>query len=377
MIAVTGIGMVSTYGVGKEAFLSGLREGKGIGNGNHNGTIKDFIPKKFISPMKARRMSRFSQLALISALEGWKDSSIQGHYDPMNIGVIVGTGLGSVSSTDSYYVGLLERGPEETNPMLFPETVQNIAAAHISIELGLGGPNTTFSEAAIAGESALFYACELLRNNMVQAVLVTGADELTEPLFAGMKSLRILSKTQKIRPFDLMRDGMVLGEGACTLMLEKTDDAMKRGRHIYGEIVSFGFSSEPSDRLHYSSSEAMVKAINQTIIGGKPEMVIASANSTVELDYKEAIALKATVGDNVPVTALTSVTGFFMSSGVMKVGAALLCMHEGIIPPICGLEKPEVEGLCYMFETKEMKVSSALVNDFSHGGSNACVLLRG
>lgn len=387
MIAITGIGIVSAYGVGKDAFLSGAIKGTGIGLIEHfntepysvrnGGCVKDFVPKLYIPPMKARRMSRFSQLALVSALEAWKDSSFKENYDTSEIGIIVGTGLGSVSSTDSFYVGLLKRGPQETNPMIFPETVQNIAAAHISIELGFGGPNTTFSEAAIAGENALFYACGLLKNDMARAVLVTGADELTEPLLGGMDALRVFSKSDKSRPFDIMRDGLLPGEGACTLMLERKEDAIKRDAHIYGEILSFGFSSEPVQRLNYSSSGAMADAIKSALINESPELIIASANSTKELDIREALAIRDTLGRNVPVTAITSLTGFFMSSGVMKAGAAMLFIEKGVIPPIWGLGKPEIDGLRYVLKTEGLKIRTALVNGFSHGGSNVCIFLRG
>jgi 3-oxoacyl-[acyl-carrier-protein] synthase II len=386
MIIVTGIGIVSPYGIGKDAFIEGAKKGTGIDlikdfntdsyPVKRGGAVKDFAPKKYIQPMKSRRMSRFSQLALISAIEAWNDSSMRGYYESSEIGVIVGTGLGSVSSTDSFYLGLLERGPQETNPMVFPETVQNIAAAHISMEFGLLGPNTTFSNAEIAGESALFYACELLGNNMANAVLVTGADELTKPLLEGMDALRILSKTGILRPFDIMRDGLLPGEGACTLVLERKDNAERRDAHIYGEIASFGFSSEPVERLYYSSTTSMVEAISKTIGHERPDLIFASANSTKELDYKEAIAIRETLGYAVPVTATTSMTGFFMSAGVMKVGAAMLFIERGFIPPIWGLERPEIE-LRYVLKPQEQKVRTILVNGFSHGGTNGCILVRG
>jgi 3-oxoacyl-[acyl-carrier-protein] synthase II len=382
MIVVTGIGIVSPYGIGKELFLSGVLKGSGINQTetpqgiNKGGFIKEFPAKNFIPIMKLRKMSRYSQLALVSAIEAWKDSAIQGYYQSSNIGVVVGTGFGSVSSTDSFYEGLLEKGPEETNPMLFPETVQNIASAHISIEFGIKGPNTTISQAGVAGEHAVFYACELLKDGVADAVLVTGADELTEPLFNGMKALRIFSKGNIIRPFDVRRDGLLPGEGACTVVLERLNDANKRGVHIYGVIDSFGFSTEPVERLHYSSSESMADAIKNTLSDRTPELIIASANSTLELDYKEALSIKETLGSYVPITTMTSMTGYFMSSGVMKVGVSMLFMKKGVVPPIWGLEKPEVEGLNYVLTPQELRIKNILLNSFSHGGSNACVFVK-
>jgi 3-oxoacyl-[acyl-carrier-protein] synthase II len=383
MIGITGIGIVSAYGIGKEAFISGAFRGSGMselefGQGmKRGGFVRDFSPRQFIPSMKLRKMSRYSQLALVSAIEARKESSLQGHYRTSDIGVIVATGVGSVSSTDSFYDGLLEKGPDEMNPMLFPETVQNIASAHISIEFGLHGPNTTFTQAGAAGEHALFYAFELLNDGLADAVLVTGSDELTVPLFQGMNTLRILSKNSSLRPFDRKRDGMLPGEGACTLILERVTDALKRGAHIYGVLDAFGFSTEPAERFHYTSAESMADAIKDAVRDYLPDLIIASANSTVELDSKEALAIKETLGNSIPVTSLSSMTGFIMSSGVMKIGAALLFRERGIIPPIWGLEEPEIEGLGYVLEAKEMKIRNILINGFSHGGSNACVIVKG
>lgn len=383
MIGITGIGIVSPYGIGKEAFIAGALARPGINEFNtgheikRGGFIKDFYPKHIIPPMKLRKMSRYSQLALVSAIEAWKDSSIQGYYKTSNIGVIVATGLGSVSSTDLFYEGLLEKGPDETNPILFPETVQNIASAHISIEFGLNGPNTTFSQAGIAGEQAIFYARELLNDGLADAVMVTGSDELTEPLFEGMNILRILSKGSYLRPFDIKRDGILPGEGACSLILERITDASKRGAHIYGVLENFGFSSEAVDRFNYTSAESMVYAIKDAVRNFSPDLVIASANSSIELDLKEALAIKETLGNTIQITSLSSLTGFIMSSGVMKVGSALLFKERNIVPPIWGLEEPEIEGLGYIFEARELKLRKILINGFSHGGSNICILLKG
>ena len=386
MIVVTGIGIVSAYGVGKDAFLQGVKKGAGIDVITHfdtdaltvntGGAVKNFVPKQYIQPMKFRRMSRFSQLALVSAIEAWSDSSIQGCYKPSEIGIIVGTGLGSVYSSDSFYVGLLEKGPQETNPMIFPETVQNIAAAHISMEFGIVGPNATFGHAAIAGENALFYACELLENGTANALLVTGSDELTKPVLEGMNSLRILSRKGIMKPFDVERDGLVPGEGACTLILERKDDAQRRAARIYGEVVCFGFSSEPVERLNFSSTASMVEAMRKTVRDETPDIILASANSTKELDRKEAAAIREVFAREVPVTATSSMTGFFMSSGVMKAGAAMLFMSKEFLPPIWGLENPEIE-LQYVIEPQEQKINTVLVNAFSHGGTNACIVLRG
>ncbi len=384
MIAITGIGIVSAHGVGKDLFIKGITRGQALermslsalGRDFLVGRVKGFVPKKYIPAMKVRRMSRFSQLGLVSAIEAWQDSEIGDRYNPESVGVIVGTGLGSVSSTDAFYLGLLQRGPEETNPMLFPETVQNIAAAHISIHLKLKGPNTTFSEAACSGEHALYYGAELLRQGNADAVVVTGVDELTEPFIEGLTTLRVLSKSERLCPFDISRDGIVPGEGAATVVLERLDDATKRGAKIYGLINSFSMRSDAVERLNYSCSEAMAETMKEATKAAAPDLIIASANSTVQLDRLEASAIREVFGERVPVTSITSSVGFWMGGGVLRIAGGALFIKYGIIPPIWGLTTAELEGINYNLHTKEEKIGKVLVNGFSHGGTNICIVLR-
>jgi 3-oxoacyl-[acyl-carrier-protein] synthase II len=297
MIAVTGIGIVSPYGVGIDAFKEGSIMRQGLNTVEHfdlnkyglnlAGCVPGINAKKYIPPMKARRMSRFSQMAAISSKEAWNMSGLKvSEENSDKFGVIVGTGLGSVESTDSFFEGLVKRGPLETNPILFPETVQNIAAAHISIELGINGPNTTFSQGDIAGESAIYYASGLLRKRIADAVLVCGADELTEPLMIGMSSMKLFSNTGTLAPFDRKRDGSVPGEGAASLVMERADDAKRRGADIIGHIKGFGFGSDSVERLSYAGAGSMANTIEETLGRSEitPELISASANSSRGLD---------------------------------------------------------------------------------------------
>lgn len=390
MIAVSGIGIVSPYGVGTEAFLKGMYSGPGLNNTaafdlnqfgfEEAGVVRDFVPKEHIPVMKARRMSRFSQLALIASREAWVTSGLSAEGSQERYAVIVGTGLGSVSSTDSFFEGLVLRGPDETNPMVFPETVQNIAAAHISMELGFRGPNTTFSQGDIAGEYALHYASGLLLDGYADAVLVCGVDELTEPLLQGMKALRLLSRTGRLCPYDSRRDGIIPAEGAAALVLERSESVKQRKGNILGLMSSWGFSSDLVDRMSYSGSDMMVKAMDGALqgVGKTPDFVGASANSSKGLDAKEAIALKDLFGSEVPVSSLKSLMGSFMASGVLKVAAALLSIREGRVPPVYGLTDPEVRGPAYIREAPlSGRFDTCLINGFSHGGANISLVLEG
>lgn len=391
MIAVTGIGIVSPYGLGVEDFRNGSLKAQGLNPIEHfdakkygfenAGCIPGFQAKKYIPAMKARRMSRFSQIALIASREAWKMSGFESNeYDPERFGVIVGTGLGSIESTDVFYEGLVKRGPLETNPMLFPETVQNIAAAHISIELGISGPNTTFSQGDISGESAIFYAAGLIRKGVSDAILVCGADELTEPLVAGMKSLRVLSGSETLTPFDKKRNGIVLGEGAAAIVIERAENADKRGATVLGHIRGFGFGSDCTERLNYATSDSMARTIESALkeSGISPDFISASANSTKSLDRNEAIAIRAALGRSVSVCALKSQVGSFMSSGVMKLATSLISLADSVIPPVFGLETPEIQDLSYVCgKPLKKRITSCLINGFSHGGSNMCIVISG
>jgi 3-oxoacyl-(acyl-carrier-protein) synthase len=220
----------------------------------------------------------------------------------------------------------------------------------------------------------------LLRNKKSDAVLVCGADELTEPLLAGLKALRVLSNTETLTPFDRKRNGMVLGEGAASLVIERAGDAEKRGATILGYIRGFGAGSDNTKRLHYSGSESMARTIESALKESDvfPDFVSASANSTKELDKHEALAIKTAIGIKTPVTALKSQVGSFMSSGIMKIAASMVSIGDDTIPPVFGLEEPEVQGLNYVMKKPlTRKVDSCIINGFSHGGSNMCIVVSG
>lgn len=399
MIVITGIGVVSAFGMGKESLLSGFLECRSGISGSKSfdtssfginllGEAKDFVVKKYIPPIKARRMSRFSQLSLCSAIEAVEDSQLKiTEENAFRIGVIVGTGLSSTESTDTFYGGLLKGGPLGCNPMVFPETVQNIAASHIAIHFGIKGPNTTFSEGNISAELAIFYAVELLNDSKVDAVIVSGADELSYAAIQGFFSLGILShgKNEGMMPFDKRRNGFVLGEGGAALVLERVDDAEKRGAKVYCGIVSCNFSSWSVERLEYDKTgQSMIQAMSMALDKAnikKPDIILASANSTVALDSAETNAIKEVFGRDtydIPVSATKSYTGVFFGDGILRIAEAALCIKEGIVPKTLGLETPSPEcNLDYVVDGPRRKeINYAMVNSFSHGGCASSIILK-
>lgn len=334
--------------------------------------------------MKVRRMSRFSLFSLASAIEAVRDAGLEiSDYNRFSTGIAVGTGLASTDSTDRFYEGLLKEGPDSTNPMVFPETVQNIAASHISIHMGTRGPNITFSHADISSELALFYGCELLRDGRADAVIIAGADELSISAVTGYASLGLLSNT--MMPFDTSRNGFVLAEGGCSIVIERLEDAQKRKAGIYCTISACAFSSSPATTMHYDSTRksmvhSMRSALEQAGVS-MPGFISASANATRDLDRLETEAVKEVFGSragNIPVSATRSYFGYFPSDGMLRTAMAALCLRHGIIPRTLGLRNPSPEcDLDYVTDgTRNKTLDSVMINSFSNGGSAASIILK-
>jgi 3-oxoacyl-[acyl-carrier-protein] synthase II len=326
-------------------------------------------------------MSRFSQFSLVSAIEAMKDAGLDiNENNRYRVAVAVGTGLASTDSTDKFYEGLLRDGPEGTNPILFPETVQNIAAAHISMHFGTRGQNITFSHADISSELALYYACELLNDGLTDIAIVSGADELSATELAGYSGFNVLSND--MGPFDKKRNGFVLGEGGATIILERKEDADKRGAKAYCTIGAAEITSYPAlitsyDKSRESMKKAMLTALTKA--GLKiPGFTSACANSTSDLDQLEAESIRELFGHTVPVTAFRSYNGYFPADGVLRVASTALCLNRAIVPAIAGLINPmDGCGLDLVIgHPRPLHADSALITSFSTGGSAASIVLK-
>jgi 3-oxoacyl-[acyl-carrier-protein] synthase II len=400
-IVITGIGIISACGIGKEAFWKSCLEGRaGIapiqsfdtsGYLSHLGAeARDFNPKDFMPSLKYRRMSRVSRLAVAASIEAIKDAALAvSPQSAPSIGVVLGTGYGSTAQTDEFFVGLLKEGPEGANPSLFPDTVPNAPASQISIHHGLQGPNTTFSHNEVSGEQALAYAFRLLQEDRAQAVIAGSADELSFVLFHSFAALRALSpkdrREEGMRPFDRRRNGRVLGEGAAVFVLEKESRARERGARNYGSLVTCAATGGPAGISHYETGgEQMARAMDKTLrqAGLSPAQVdylSAAANSTRELDQAEARAIQKVFGGGTGSPAVSSLKGHigdFCGSGTLRAAALLLAMRNGKIPPTLGLKDPEFD-LDHVVDTpRERTIQYALLNGFSFGGSNVCLLFK-
>ena len=400
-IVVTGMGIISACGIGKDAFWRNCLEGRsGIAPiqsfdtsayRSHLGAeARNFNPKDFMPPLKYRRMSRVSRLAVAASIEAMKDAALTASPPSApSIGVVLGTGYGSTAQTDEFFVGMLREGPEGANPSLFPDTVPNAPASQVSIYHGLQGPNTTFSHNEVSGEQALAYALRLLREDRAEAILAGSVDEMSFVLFHSFSALRALSpgdrEEEGMRPFDRRRNGRVLGEGAGILVLEKESRAKARGAKIYGSLAACASTGSPVGISRYEGgvgqmARAMEGALRQA--GISPEgvdYISAAANSTRELDRAEARAIQKIFGRGNHRPAISSLkghTGDFCGCGTLRAAALLLSMGGGKIPPTAGLKEPEFDLDHVLDCPREKKIQYALLNGFSFGGSNVCLLFK-
>jgi 3-oxoacyl-[acyl-carrier-protein] synthase II len=401
-IVITGIGIISACGIGKEAFWKNCLEGRtGIGPirsfdtsaySSHLGAeARNFNPKDFIPPLKYRRMSRVSRLALAASMEALTDAGLEitPQFAP-SIGVIIGTGYGSTGQTDEFFVGMLKAGAEGANPILFPDTVPNAPASQISIYHGLQGPNSTFSHNEVSGEQALAYAFRLLQEGRAEAILAGSVDELSAVLFHSYASLKALSPKgahgEGMRPFDRRRNGRVLGEGAGVLVLEKKSRARERGARVYGSLAACASTGACVGISQYEAgAEQMARAIANVLAkaGVSParvDYICAAANSTRELDRAEAMAIQKVFGgggSSMPsVSSVKGHMGDFCGSGALRAAALLLSMRDEKVPPTLGLKEPEFDLDHVLERPRERKIQYALLDGFSFGGSNVCLLFK-
>ncbi len=398
-IVITGIGVISSCGIGREAFWESCMNGQtGIApvrsfdtspyRSHLGGEARNFNPKDFMPSLKYRRMSRVSRMAVAASIEALKDAGLEVSSSPAEgIGVMMGTAYGSSAQTVELFVQMLKEGAEMANPALFPDTVPNAAASQISIYHGLRGVNVTFSHNEISGEQALSCAFRFLTEDRAEVLLAGSADELSPVLFQSMAALRALSPQrggeEGMRPYDRRRNGRVLGEGAGILVLEKRKRASARGAKIYGSLVACAATGAPVGAQAYEQgAEQMARAIRSILQAGgisprEIDYICGAANSTRELDAAEALAIGMACGPaakSIPVTSLAGHIGAFCGSGALRAAGLLLAMRDGAIPATAGLQDPDFDLDHVMGAPRRGKIHHALLNGFSFGGGNACLL---
>ncbi len=399
-IVITGLGILSSIGVGKEEFwkncllgISGVQPIMRFDVSSYRSKLGAQLPeidfKTFIKPANLRRMDRIGKIMVSAVKMAIDDSGLDlSKENPQRMGISIGTGLGSSDTVDQFFRALLKDGPVGAQPLLFQTAVPNAITSHCAIEYGIKGANITFSHKETSTEMALAYACHLLREGEADLIFAGGGDELSEPLYHVYSRLGALSPGKEkglegMRPFDRDRNGMVLGEGSGVLVLERLEHAEKRGARIYGEVAGVGFSGSTDGVLRYDQKgHSIAKAMSlATEDPSQVDYISAAANSTLDLDRAEALAIKEVFGERakeISVSALKSLIGEFDGSGGIRACSIALSLYHGIIPPTIGTTRldPQSDLKIVLGQPEKRKIRFALLNGSSNGGSNISIRFK-
>lgn len=352
-------------------------------------------PLEVMDRVEARKLDRCQQLALIAAREAWADSA-QPEMDPERLGIAFATGIGGIVSLLDNYDILLSRGWSRVSPMSVPQLMPNGAAAWVGLDLGAKAGIHTPVSACASGAEAIGYAVEMIRSGRADVVVAGGTEACIHPItVAAFGAMRALSTrnddpTHASRPYDLGRDGFVMGEGAGALVLESAEHAAARGARIYAEVASVGMTADAHhiaqpDPEGAGAARAMRLALEAA--GATASDIIhinAHATSTPQGDIAEATAIKSVLGsavDNVAVSGTKSMTGHLLGgAGAVESVAAILALHNRLAPITANLENPDPEiGLDVVSgEPRKLRDGDAVVlnNSFGFGGHNVALIFR-
>jgi len=400
-VVITGLGIVSSIGIGKEAFwenclqgVSGIKPIQGFDVSSYRSRSGAQLPeidfKAFIKPANLRRMDRIGKIVVSAVRLAIDDSGLNLKEEDSNrIGISIGTGLGSSDTVDQFFRSLLKEGPIGAAPLLFQTAVPNAITSHCAIEYGIKGVNITFSHKESSTEMAMTFAYHLLKEGKADVIFAGGGDELSEPLYHVYSMLGALSPgrgkgTEGMRPFDQDRNGIVLGEGSGILVLETLEHAKNRGAKIFTEMAGVGLSGSTDGLLRYDlKGDSVAKAMSlaaeelQTV-----DYISAAANSTSDLDRAEGLAIKKVFKERakeISVSSLKSMLGEFDGSGGIRACGLSLSLYHGVIPPTIGTKHldPQCDLNVVLGQSKKKEIQSALLNGCSNGGSNISLWFKG
>jgi 3-oxoacyl-[acyl-carrier-protein] synthase II len=396
-IIITGIGVVSSIGVGKDQFRSALREGvDGISEINEfdtspfrakkGGMVKAFNAREFIPGSKIRKLDRASQLAIAASKLALEDAELTiTDSNSCEVGIILGSGFCGLVNSEAFHRGQVLRGFLEMNPMLFPNTVPNAATGNASIELGIKGVNSTVVQSYCTAEAAMIMACDLLAEGKAEAILTGGVDELSEILFRAYSALNLLSRDrgngEMSRPYDLKRNGIVLGEGAAILVLEREGHTLSRGIGSYGRILGYSIVGGSDPGFPWRDIGRAIGLATEGMQGrGKIDYISGAGNSSKRVDEMEAMAIKGAFPSYyraLPISSIKSMLGESLASGGMRMAANALMLEGGFIPPTIHYQTPDPHcDLNYVVNKPvEREIKTILHNGISPDGTYASILL--
>lgn len=405
-VVITGLGVVSPIGLTWKKFWDALVNGtSGVGpitlfdptdfDTKFAAEVKDFMVEDFIDRKEARRMDRFTHFALAAAQLAVKDSQLNFEEEDLTrIGVISSSGIGGMRIFEREHRNLLEKGPKRISPFFIPMLIPDIAPGHISIRYGLKGPNFSIVSACASSSHSLGEAFKTIQRGTSDVMLAGGSEATVTPMgIGGFNTMRALSTRNDdpqhaSRPFDLERDGFVVGEGGALIVLEELEHAKARNAHIYAEMAGYGATA---DAYHITApvpggdgaARAMKNAMADAgVLPEDVDYINAHGTSTSLNDKIETQAIKATFGDHaykLSISSTKSMIGHLLgASGAMEFVATVAAIFHGQIHPTINQFVPDPE--CDLDYTPnksiEKVVNLALSNSFGFGGHNVCLALK-
>jgi 3-oxoacyl-[acyl-carrier-protein] synthase II len=405
-VVVTGIGLVSSLGIGTDANWQALLAGtSGVGTitkfdasafGTQiAGEVKGFDPLRFIDKKDVKKMDVFIQYAIAASQFAVDDAglTVTREMSP-RVGVFIASGIGGFTTIEREHKALLEGGPRKISPFFIPSAIINLAAGQVSIRFGARGPNSATCTACSASAHAIGDAYEIIRRDDADVMIAGGSEAAITPMgIGGFGAMRALSTrndepARASRPFDKDRDGFVVGEGAGVLILEEYEGAKRRGARIYAELVGYGMSadayhitapSEDGDGPFRVMGAAMK---NAHVDADAVQYINAHGTSTPHGDKVETIAIKRCFGNHarkLAVSSTKSMTGHLLgAAGGLEAGITVLSVYHQIVPPTINLDEPDPAcDLDYVPNAKRpIAIEHALTNSFGFGGTNAALLFK-
>lgn len=405
-VVITGLGPIAPNGTGKEEFWANLVAGKsgiktisGFSADGYPttiaGEVANFNAADYLEPKEARRMDRFQHFAVAAASIAIKDSSLEISDDNAErVGVIVASGIGGIGSMEEAQKVLLEKGPRKISPFIVPMMITDLGAGHISLLHGARGINYCTTSACASSNHAVGEAFAAIKRGVADAIITGGAEAPVTPLgVASFCAARALSTRndepeRASRPFDVDRDGFVMGEGAGIVILEELEYARSRGATIYAEIIGYGATADAyhvtqPDPTGQGAVRAMKMAIDEARISPTEiDYINAHGTSTEVGDVAETKAIKSLFGDHayeLLVSSTKSMTGHLLgAAGAIELIACAMAIKTSTVPPTINLDSPDPEcDLNYVpHKAAEKAINIALSNSFGFGGHNATLLIK-
>lgn len=399
-VVITGIGIVSPAGVGKECFFNTLLTGESrmepitTFDTTHYASkqafpVKEFDAAHFLGKKGLRYYTESAKFAIAASMLALEDGGVEiNDSKAEQIGVILGATFANLRSAQEFDRDGLIDDPRYLNPMLFPNTMLTIPAAQITLKLGIKGLHKTISTGQTASHDAIGYASDLIGRGSYRMMLAGGVEELSEELFSAFYNSGLLAQSadsnkELCRPFDKKRDGMVLGEGGALLLLEEYEHALGRGADIYAELCGYGMSFEPDPGL---KEEGLARAVKSALADAEKsaheiDYLASNAASDIELDRVEAQVINKLfkANEGLKISALKSALGESLSaSGALHVAASALSIKNGAIPPTLNYREPDPD--CpvpnLVRQRRDGPVETVMINAFGFQGSFSSIIIK-